>query len=102
MIRHIVIWRLKDEAQEKTREENALLIKKTLEALPAAIPVIRSLEVGINIMASADASDIVLNTTFDSLSDLGEYQRHPEHVRFVEFLAGLKTEKRVVDYDIHA
>ena len=33
MIRHIVMWQLKDEAEGKSKQENAAIIKKSLEAL---------------------------------------------------------------------
>jgi len=49
MIKHIVMWRFKKEAEGKTKEENIQIIKKDLEALKGVIPQINELEVGVNI-----------------------------------------------------
>ena len=41
MIKHVVIWRLKDNAHGNTREENANLIKSKVEASTEKIPFIK-------------------------------------------------------------
>ena len=45
MVRHIVWWTLKPEAEGRTAAENAKLIKQRLEALMGQIPSLKSLEV---------------------------------------------------------
>ena len=49
MIRHIVIWNLKESACGNSRSENARLLKQKLEALAGRIPGLERIEVGINI-----------------------------------------------------
>ena len=48
MIKHVVMWKIRDELDGKPKSELCRDIKQQLEALPGKIPVIRSLEVGIN------------------------------------------------------
>lgn len=99
MIIHIVMWKLKEVAEGASKEENALKIKENLELLKHKIGFIKSIEVGINLNRSDMAYDVVLNSQFDSLDDLNQYQRHPEHVKAGGFIAAV-TEKRVVaDYE---
>ncbi|MBC8062489.1 MAG: Dabb family protein [Clostridiaceae bacterium] len=98
MIIHIVMWKLKEVAEGASKEENAVKIKEKLEALKDKIEVIKSIEVGINVNLSDMAYDVVLNSQFDNLDALNEYQNHPEHIKAGEFV-GAVTEKRVVaDY----
>ena len=49
MIKHIVMWKLKESAEGRTKQENAWMIKQELEQLKGTIREIVSLEVGINI-----------------------------------------------------
>lgn len=97
MIKHIVMWRLR----EDNKRENALLLKQQLEALRATVPSIQHIEVGICFLENdAAAADVVLYSEFASRDDLHEYQAHPEHQKIVAFLNDIRTEKRVVDYEV--
>lgn len=100
MIKHIVMWRLKDEALGARAAENAERLQKRLEALKESIPEIRELEVGININPSSAASHVVLYSVFDSREDLEAYQKHPEHQKVAGFVGEIRSERRVVDYEV--
>ncbi|NLK87764.1 MAG: Dabb family protein [Clostridiaceae bacterium] len=98
MIKHIVMWKLKDFAQGCTREENAQKIKSMLEALTMKIEQIKYLEVGINVNKSNMAFDAVLISEFEDEQKLEEYRKHPEHVKVSEFVSKVRDDRRVVDY----
>ena len=49
MVKHIVLFKLKDEASADEKLAAMNDFKKAIEALPAKIPVIRKIEVGLNI-----------------------------------------------------
>lgn len=98
MLKHIVMWRFKDEAEGKTREENCRFIKERLEALPSSIPFIRSLEVGINAFPGPMSADMVLVTEFESKADLDLYAGHPEHVKVSDYVAKVRVDRTVADY----
>lgn len=100
MIKHIVMWRLKDFADARGKEENARKLKSHLESLKSKIKEIKHIEVGINITISEAASDVVLYSEFDSMDDLEAYQRHPEHMKVVDFVNEIRLERRVVDYKV--
>ena len=100
MIKHIVMWKLYDEAEGFTREVNAERIKKELEGLKEKIEQIRYLEVGINRNTSPAAFDVALYSEFDDWGALEIYQKHHAHERFKEFLAPIRSERVVVDYEI--
>ncbi len=103
MVKHIVMWKLKETGGGRTKAENALLLKEKLEALPAVIPEIRRAEAGISFDDSAAAYDVVLCAEFGSVAALRAYQAHPEHQRLIhDFLNEIRIEKRVVDYETEA
>lgn len=99
MIVHIVFWRLHETANGKSKRENAKEIKQRFEALRAIMPGLKKLEVGIDFAATEQSSDVSLYTEFDSKEALDAYQVHPAHQEVAAFLAPLRTERRVVDYE---
>ncbi|MFP8487963.1 Dabb family protein [Gracilimonas sp. Q87] len=100
MIKHIVMWKLKDVAEGKTKAENAETIKKLLEDLPSKITELRSVEVGINVLDGDDDAicDVVLTVICNNKEDLKSYAGHPDHQKVVSFIKKVVTERRVVDY----
>ncbi len=98
MIKHIVLWKLKDFAEGASKAQNAERMKRELEALKMNISVIRHIEVGINIMPSEAAYDVALYSEFATESDLNSYQKHPEHLKIADFVAKVRENRVVVDY----
>lgn len=100
MVKHIVAWRLKEEALGNTKEQNAALIKEKLENLVGKIPGLLKAEVGINFTQDDSASDVVLYSEFESKEALEAYQIHPIHKEAASFVLACRTERRVADYEI--
>ena len=96
-MKHIVMWKLKEQAEGKSKQENAVLMKQMLESLKDKIPEIVSLEIGIEIGNSANY-DIVLISEFENKEDLQKYMNHPEHVKVSEFVSKVKEERKAVDF----
>ena len=99
MVKHIVLFKLKDEATEAQKLEAMNRFKAAIEALPARIPVIRKIEVGLNINPGETWS-IGLYSEFDSLEDVKSYAVHPDHVAAGKLLAEVKESRACVDYEI--
>ncbi|ULB34157.1 MULTISPECIES: Dabb family protein [Proteiniphilum] len=100
MIKHLVLFKLADEAEGNSKEANAIIIKEKLEALKNVIPVIRKMEVFINhVEASCVNYDILLDSEFETLDDLKIYARHPEHIAVGEFIVKVRTERAAIDYE---
>lgn len=99
MIKHIVMWRLRE---ENPAEKLELLrtLKQKLENLKNLIPEIVQIEAGINMNPSEVAFDVVLYSLFVTEKELTDYQNHPEHVKVGEFLKEIVSERTVVDYEV--
>jgi hypothetical protein len=101
MVKHLVFFKLAEEAEGNGKEKNILLIKEKLEALKQAISVIRKIEVFSNHpCASSENYDIVLDSEFDSLEDLETYSLHPEHLKVTAFIAKVKIARAAIDYEL--
>jgi len=100
MVKHIVMWKLHDFAEGMSKKENALKMRQWLEDLKLQIPEIQKLEVGINFNISDDVYDIVLYSEFKDKASLESYQNHPAHVRFKEKIKNIRSERKIVDYEI--
>jgi hypothetical protein len=100
MIKHIVLWRLKEFAEGSIKQGNILKVKEMLEDMRGKIPGMLKLEVGLNSESSDSASDISLYTEFESRAALDAYQIHPVHMKVKEFLPLVRSERRVVDYEV--
>jgi phenylalanyl-tRNA synthetase alpha subunit len=100
MIKHIVFFCLAENAEGKSKAENAALIKSQLENLKNFIPEIKKIEVGINIPnAKKTDFDIALYSEFNNFEELDVYQEHPEHKRVAAYIGKVKTARAAVDYE---
>jgi hypothetical protein len=99
MIKHIVLFQLKPELTPEQREEVMLNFKSGIDALPAIIPEIRSIEVHFN-CNPAEAWHISLESTFDSLEALEVYAQHPDHKAVGAALRPYMAARSCVDYVI--
>lgn len=101
MIRHIVMFKFKEEAEGRTKAENIAITKAMLEALPAKIDLIRASSVTVN-SPDADESnyDLCLISDFDSFEDLATYIVHPDHKAVGAFMRPVRLERACVDFEI--
>ena len=98
MIKHIVMFKLKEWAEGGDRAANINALKAKLVALPAQIEEIKFFEVGINFLQASVAYDLVLVSEFESIDALHKYQKHPEHVLVADFVGKTCESRIVVDY----
>ncbi|MFV0364718.1 MAG: Dabb family protein [Suipraeoptans sp.] len=100
MIKHLVFFKLAEEAEGNTKAKNMFLVKEMLVSLREVIPVIRKIAVfGNHPRASFGNYDVVLDSEFDSLEDLEVYVAHPEHQKVVAFITKGKTGRAAMDYE---
>jgi quinol monooxygenase YgiN len=100
MVKHIVLWRLKEAAGGRTKAENAAFIKRELEALRGVVPGLLRIEVGFDFSASDNSSDLALYSEFESRAALDAYQNHPAHKAVMPAILEARSERRLVDYEI--
>lgn len=94
MITHIVLFKLKDPTPENM--ENT---RKVLASLKDSVPVVRTLEVGVDLVRKPRSYDLALVATFSNLEDLEAYQVHPEHKKVVDYINEVSLARVAVDYE---
>lgn len=104
MIRHVVMWKLKDEAEGASKSKNAEKMKLILEGLKTNIEEIKNVEVGINITEEDDepgeAFDVVLISDFETELDYTMYTRNAHHKKAITFINSVIEERYFVDYKV--
>jgi quinol monooxygenase YgiN len=93
MIKHIVMWKLKDPA-------NAAQFKAQLDTCSALVPGIHAFEVAIRQDHLESNMDVVLYSVFEHRASLDAYQTHPQHQAVSAWLGPLRETRCVLDYEI--
>ncbi|MBE5886498.1 MAG: Dabb family protein [Lachnospiraceae bacterium] len=100
MVKHIILWQLKDELSVAEKEEVKKGIKEGLEALAGKIPGLLDIHVQIEGLASSNA-DVMLDSSFEDESALKGYAVHPEHVAVADGKVRPYTKTRAcLDYEV--
>ena len=92
MIRHIVMWKVREGTEAQAEE---FLTK--LRGLYGVIPQLRACEVAKNV--GADNYDAVLVSEFDSMEALAAYKTDPRHVAVSGLCKDIRVDRVAVDYE---
>lgn len=79
MVRHVILWTLKDEFSAEEKKNIKAGIKEGLEALAGQIPGLKEIKVYTEGLASSNA-EVMLDSTFEDEASLKGYAVHPKHV----------------------
>ena len=99
MVKHVLMWRIKEAAEGRSKEENVAICTNAVNGLRDRIDLIRGLEVGRNFAQVASAYDLVITVEFDSREDFAKYLDHPAHKHVGEVVSPLRSDSAVVDYE---
>ncbi len=99
MIKHVVMWRFKPEAEGQDKEANMARLAEQLLALRAVIPELESMEIGTDIGIGRDPYDMVLITTFENEEAMHRYENHPAHKAVSAFCGLIREGRASVDFE---
>jgi Stress responsive A/B Barrel Domain len=102
MIKHIVMWKLKEHAEGADKAVNAARMKALLDGCAELVPGILKFEA---IVADTAAGlectyDVVLYSEFASRAALDAYQEHPQHVAIKPFIGAVRDARQCMDYEV--
>jgi heme-degrading monooxygenase HmoA len=100
MIKHIVMWQLKDHAEGADKATNAIKMKALLDACADIVPGILKLEVAIAQAGLEATYDVVLYSEFESAAALDAYQNHPQHLALKPFVGAIRLARQCMDYEV--
>ena len=94
MVKHIILWQLKDELSEEEKAQVRADIKAGLEGLKGQIPGLLEIKVQTEFLDSSNA-DLMLDSAFVDESALKGYAVHPAHVAVADGVVRPNTKSRV-------
>lgn len=94
MVKHIILWQLKQDLGGKSKKEVLNDIKGSLEGLYGKIPGLLNISVEISPLASSNA-DVMLDCELSDENALKEYQTNPEHIKAADTYVRPYTETRI-------
>ena len=80
MVKHIILWTLKEEFNKDEIKKD---MKESLESLKGVVPGLLEIEVQIEKLASSNA-DVMLYSVLESEEALKGYAVHPAHVEVAD------------------
>jgi hypothetical protein len=98
MLKHIVMWKLKDAAEGADKATNARLMKEKLDGCAHIVPGILKFEVVLAQPGLEATYDVVLYSEFADKAALDAYADHPEHVALKGFIGAVRSERQCMDY----
>ena len=99
MVKHVILWTLKEEFSDAQKADIKKGIKEGLEGLKGQIPGMIDIKVNINPLASSNC-DLMLDSSFEDEASLKGYAVHPAHVAVADGKVRPYTASRVcMDYE---
>ena len=95
MLHHIVMWKLLESANGKTKEENIELLIEGYKRLQTIIPSIADAKM---VRTVGGTTDLILITHFKDKAELDAYVNHPEHQKYSEFCKSVRETRSAADY----
>jgi hypothetical protein len=100
MIKHIVMWTIRDNGSARGKLEAMAEMKFKLLGLQEQIREIRKMEVNFNsISAPQDNFEVILECEFASWADLETYQKHPAHLAVADYIKNVRQTRAAIDYE---
>jgi hypothetical protein len=99
MYKHLVLWKLKPQANGRKKDENATRVKEKIEGLKNTIPEIIFLDIGINIGGyGASFYDVGMYITFKNENAFLKYITYESHNEAVAFIQSVMEAEEIVDF----
>lgn len=84
MVKHIILWTLREDLSEVEKTNIKQEIKEGLESLKGLIPGLLDIQVQIDGKLSSSNCDLMLDSTFNNEESLKAYSVHPAHVAIAD------------------
>lgn len=100
MVKHVILWQLKDEFSEEEKVSIRAGIKEGLEGLAGKIPGLTEIKVQTQMLPSSNV-DVMLDSTFVDEAALKAYAVHPAHVEVADTKVRPFTKTRAcIDFEV--
>ena len=98
MIKHVVMWKMKPQAEGADAATNAAKVKALLDTCKDLVPGILAWDVALAQPGLEATYDVVLYSAFADAAALEVYQNHPQHVAMKGFIGAVRAERQCFDW----
>ncbi len=84
MVKHVILWTLKDEFSESEKKQIKKEMKEELEGLVGKVPGLIDMKIYTNGLETSKNAEVMLDSTLESFEALKAYAIHPEHVKVAD------------------
>lgn len=100
MVKHVILWQLKEELTTQEKQNIKMEMKEHLEALTGVVPGLIDLKIVTEGLASSNA-DVMLDSELENEEALKGYQVHPEHVKVADtYVRPYAAVRLCMDYEV--
>ena len=100
MVKHIILWDIKEEYSQIEKDEIKSNIKGGLEGLKGKIPGLVDIKVYTNGLETSTA-DLMLDSVFESEKALAEYAKNPLHTNIADtFVRPFTAKRNCLDFEV--
>lgn len=100
MVKHIILWKLKESIPAEEKPAVLAGIKANLEALKGVVPGLVDIKVNCSGVLGSSNADLMLDSTLTDAAALKGYAVHPAHVEAANTYVRPYTEVRLcLDYE---
>lgn len=101
MVRHVILWKLREdltaEEMDKVRKE----AKEHLEGLVGVVPGLKEMHININPLPSTKNCDMMLDALLESEDALKGYSGNPNHVKVADtYVRPFTAQRTCFDYEV--
>ncbi|MDY7579000.1 Dabb family protein [Herbaspirillum sp. RTI4] len=100
MLKHIVMWKLKEHAEGADKATNMRLFKEQLDACAAIVPGMLKFETALAQPGLEATYDVMLYSEFVSREALAAYSSHPQHAAMKPFAVAVREARQCFDYEV--
>jgi hypothetical protein len=93
MIKHVVMWKVKD-------RDDIPSLRECLESMKGTVPTLIDLETGGDVVRGDKSWDLVLISTHRDREALDAYQDDPIHGEVKKTVGALVTDRASVDFEV--
>lgn len=101
MVKHVILWTLKDEFSESEKKQIKKEMKEELEGLVGKVPGLIDMKIYTNGLETSKNAEVMLDSTLESFEALKAYAIHPEHVKVAgEKVRPYTASRSCLDFEI--
>jgi len=100
MVRHVIIWKLKENIAEADKVQIKATMKEKLEGLVGVVPGLVEMHIATEPLTSSNG-EVMLDSLLESEEALKNYAVHPEHMHVAVTYVRPYTEVRMcMDFEV--